>query len=160
MVTWHPDRPLTREELVPHVEGKGSHVIDYAPPTSEPYGDIRTAANRSTTTRWTGSCTALEDVLRHPGLRRAGPGDPGEPGLDRRRAREHLGTSDSAIIKVRRRLIDAARALREQGTPPPGQDPGSFLVRSASVVVPPGADWVPAATPRIVVRPGQSLQLV
>jgi hypothetical protein len=28
------------------------------------------------------------------------------------------------------------------------------------VVVPPDADWVPAATPRIVVRPGQALQRV
>jgi hypothetical protein len=76
------------------------------------------------------------------------------------RTGEHLGSSDSAIIRVRRRLLAAARALRDEGTPPPGQEPSSFLVRSASVVVAPGADWVEAATPRIVVRPGQTLQLV
>jgi hypothetical protein len=76
------------------------------------------------------------------------------------RTAEHLGTSDSAIIRVRRRLITAARALRDHGAPPPGQDPGSFLVRSTSVVVGPDEDWVAAATPRLVVRPGQSLQLV
>ena len=58
---------------------------------------------------------------------------------------------------MRRRLLSAARALRDHGTPPPGQESAAFLVRSASVVVPPGAPWVPAATPRIVVRPGQVL---
>jgi hypothetical protein len=76
------------------------------------------------------------------------------------RTGEHLGTSDSAILRVRRRLLNAARALRDHGTPPPGHDPASFLVRSASVVVPVDADWVSAATPRIVVRPGRSLQFV
>jgi hypothetical protein len=84
----------------------------------------------------------------------------GQPPYPVDRTGEHLGTSDSAIIKVRRRLLDAARALRDRGAPPPAQDPAAFLVRSASVVVPPEADWVPAATPRIVVRPGQALQRV
>ncbi len=46
MVTWHPDRKLTDEEIRLNVEGKGAHVCDYAPATSEPYGDVRTAANR------------------------------------------------------------------------------------------------------------------
>ena len=46
MVTWHPDRPLTGEERALHIAGKGAHVCDYAPATSEPYGDVRTAANR------------------------------------------------------------------------------------------------------------------
>jgi len=46
MVTWHPDRALTREEIDLNVAGKGAHVCDYLPATSEPYGDIRTAANR------------------------------------------------------------------------------------------------------------------
>jgi phenylpropionate dioxygenase-like ring-hydroxylating dioxygenase large terminal subunit len=160
MVTWHPDRALTREELIPHVEGKGSHVIEYAPPTSEPYGDICTAANRSNDYEmdWELHRTKMFCGIPGFGVQDQAIQESQGPIVDR--TSEHLGTSDSAIIKVRRRLINAARALREQGTPPPGQDPGSFLVRSASVVVAPGADWVPAATPRIVVRPGQSLQLV
>jgi hypothetical protein len=75
------------------------------------------------------------------------------------RMQEHLGTSDTAIIRVRRRLLNAARALRDHGTPPPARDPASFLVRSASLVLPPGADWLQGATARIVVRPGQRLVL-
>jgi phthalate 4,5-dioxygenase oxygenase subunit len=75
------------------------------------------------------------------------------------RTQERLGTSDTAIIQVRRRLMQAARALRDHGTDPPGLEPASFLVRSASAVLVPGADWVEGAMARIVVRSGQSLTL-
>jgi phthalate 4,5-dioxygenase len=61
------------------------------------------------------------------------------------RPEEHLGTSDAMIIRTRRRLLDAARALREQGTPPPGaQDPQAYAVRSGGVVLPRDASWVEA----------------
>jgi phthalate 4,5-dioxygenase len=160
MVTWHPDRPLTREELIPHVEGKGSHVIEYLPATSEPYGDIRTRANRANDYEmdWERHRATMFCGIPGFGVQDQAIQESQGPIVDR--TGEHLGTSDSAIIKVRRRLLAAARALRDHGAPPPGQDPASFLVRSASVVVAPGAPWVPAATARILVRPGQSLQLV
>jgi hypothetical protein len=159
MVTWNVDRPMTPEELAPHVEGKGSHVIEYAPATSEPYGDIRTAANRSNdyAMDWEVHRTKMFCGIPGFGVQDQAIQESQGPIVDR--TQEHLGTSDSAIIRVRRRLLNAARALREHGTPPPGQDPASFLVRSASVVLPPGADWLHGATSSIVVRPGQRLVL-
>jgi phthalate 4,5-dioxygenase len=58
------------------------------------------------------------------------------------RTKEHLGTTDMTIIRARQRLIRAARALREQGTPPPGaREPGLYRVRSCSAVLPDGVDW-------------------
>jgi phthalate 4,5-dioxygenase oxygenase subunit len=61
------------------------------------------------------------------------------------RSEEHLGTSDAMIIRTRRRLIDAARALREQGTVPPGaEDPKVYAVRSGGAVIPKGTNWVEA----------------
>ena len=46
--------------------------------------------------------------------------------LDRRI--EHLGTADAMIIRVRRRLLEAARALRDHGTVPPGvDDPNVYM---------------------------------
>ena len=36
------------------------------------------------------------------------------------RSREHLGTTDALIIRTRRKLIAAARALAEQGVALPG----------------------------------------
>ena len=160
MVTWHPDRPLTREELIPHVEGKGSHVIEYAPPTSEPYGDIRTKANRTNDYEMDWELHRTTMFCGIPGFGVQDQAIQESQGPIVNRTGEHLGTSDAAIIKVRRRLLNAARALRDHGATPPGQDPASFCVRSTSVVVPAGADWVPAATPRVVVRPGRSLQRV
>jgi hypothetical protein len=76
------------------------------------------------------------------------------------RSIERLGTSDTAIIQVRKRLMTAARALRERGAAAPGVDrPASFCVRSASIVLPAGTPWVDAVKPLVVVRPDQSLTL-
>ncbi len=59
-----------------------------------------------------------------------------------RRNQEHLGTSDVMIIRTRRRLINAAKALREGGTIPPGVDePEVYKVRSGGIILPRSADW-------------------
>jgi phthalate 4,5-dioxygenase len=58
------------------------------------------------------------------------------------RSREHLGTTDSMIIRARRRWIAAARALEEQGILPPGVDePAIYRQRSGEVVLPRSVDW-------------------
>jgi hypothetical protein len=58
------------------------------------------------------------------------------------RTREHLATTDSMVIRVRRRLIAAAKALRENGTVPPGvDDPRVYRQRSGWILLPEGADW-------------------
>jgi len=61
------------------------------------------------------------------------------------RTNERLGTSDHMIIRTRKRLIDAARALRDTGKVPPGvDDPGVYAVRSGGALLARGADWVEA----------------
>jgi nitrite reductase/ring-hydroxylating ferredoxin subunit len=61
------------------------------------------------------------------------------------RTNERLGTSDMMVIRTRRRLLDAARALRDTGQAPPGvDDPSVYGVRSGGVVLPRGADWLEA----------------
>lgn len=61
------------------------------------------------------------------------------------RTQEHLGSSDAMVIRVRRRLIAAARALAETGTVPPGVDrPEVYRQRSGGVILGDGADWVEA----------------
>jgi phthalate 4,5-dioxygenase len=160
MVTWHPDRPLTPEEIALHKSGKGAHVCEYLPATSEPYGDVRTAANRDNDylMDWAAHRTRMFCGIPGFGVQDQAIQESQGPLVDR--TKEHLGTSDSAIIHVRKRLMDAARALRDHGAPPPGLDAASFTVRSAAAVLPPGADWVAGARERIVTRPGQSLTLV
>jgi phenylpropionate dioxygenase-like ring-hydroxylating dioxygenase large terminal subunit len=59
------------------------------------------------------------------------------------RSQEHLGTTDAMIIQTRKRLIDAAKALRDRGEEPPGAGDGSvFATRSGWVVLPNGVDWL------------------
>jgi hypothetical protein len=61
------------------------------------------------------------------------------------RTQEHLGTSDSMVIRVRRALIRAALALQEAGVVPPAVDaPEVYAQRSGGVVLPRTADWLDA----------------
>ena len=61
------------------------------------------------------------------------------------RTREHLGSSDAMVIRTRRRLIAAARALRERAVVPPGvDDPSVYRQRSGGVILPRGAGWLEA----------------
>jgi phenylpropionate dioxygenase-like ring-hydroxylating dioxygenase large terminal subunit len=58
---------------------------------------------------------------------------------------EHLGTSDVMVIRVRRRLIAAAKALQEQGEVPPGaENPRVYRTRSGSAFLQNDADWIAA----------------
>ena len=64
------------------------------------------------------------------------------------RTKEHLGTADATVIRTRRLLIAAARALAEDGTPPPGsQNPELYKVRSCSVVLAGDQDWLETLGP-------------
>jgi hypothetical protein len=61
------------------------------------------------------------------------------------RTQEHLGSSDAMVIRTRRRVINAARALRDNATTPPGVDePAVYRYRSGGVVLPRDADWLEA----------------
>ena len=70
------------------------------------------------------------------------------------RNQEHLGTSDQMVIRTRQRLINAAKALRDHGTPPPAVDePELYMVRSGGVVLPRDADWLEATSDLRQARP-------
>jgi len=159
MVTWHPDRALTSEERALHIAGKGAHVCDYAPATSEAYGDVRTAANRGNDygMDWEVHRTRMFCGIPGFGVQDQAVQESQGPIVDR--TQERLGSSDTAIIYVRRRLMGAARTLSDQGTLP-AENPESYCVRSTSLVLPPEANWVDGAMARVVVKPGGQLTLV
>ena len=73
------------------------------------------------------------------------------------RTGEHLGTTDMGIIRVRKRLIDAARALQEHAITPPGiEEPAHYGIRAAAAVVEDEGSWVEATAISRVVRLGVS----
>ncbi len=61
------------------------------------------------------------------------------------RTTEHLSSADAMVIRVRRRLLDAARALADGGMVPYSvEHPEVYRQRSGGVILPEGADWVEA----------------
>jgi phenylpropionate dioxygenase-like ring-hydroxylating dioxygenase large terminal subunit len=57
------------------------------------------------------------------------------------RTKEHLGTSDAGIARVRRLLLDSVRRLGQGEKPPSATRPESFMVRAVSITIPAGGDW-------------------
>jgi len=68
------------------------------------------------------------------------------------RSREHLGSTDKAIIMCRRVLLDAIRDL-QNGIDPPGADSSAYRgIRSADIMVPKDRRWQDAAKEKLLAR--------
>ena len=66
------------------------------------------------------------------------------------RSREHLGTTDRAIITMRQMMLDAVRSVQE-GLDPPGVAPATYRnIRSAHTVLPRGVRWQEGAAELLV----------
>ena len=93
-------------------------------------------------------------VHRHPRHPRRGPGGAGEHGARSSiAADEHLGSADLAVIATRRRLLEAVRALAEQGSQPyESLTPDAYRVRSAAVVLPREVAWHEGAAEAMLAR--------
>jgi len=155
---FHPLRPLSDKEVAQLRAGSGAGFVgerNFLPPTNEAFGAWKPKARRE------------NDFFFNRGLQRTEyfPGVPEFWAQDASmqegmgpiydRSNEHLGTSDLAIIRVRRRLMQAARDLLEEKTPPAGiLDPKAYRVRGAAAVLPRGADWIAATEEVRVMRPG------
>jgi phthalate 4,5-dioxygenase oxygenase subunit len=68
-------------------------------------------------------------------------------GIVNDRSKEHLGTTDAFIIRVRRKLMAMAKALEENGVTPLGVDtPEVYRQRSGEMIIPRSQDWWDAYT--------------
>jgi phenylpropionate dioxygenase-like ring-hydroxylating dioxygenase large terminal subunit len=150
-ISWHPTRALTADELAEFRAGSSIHVMDYAPATSEAYGDIRPIANPANDYLADWEAQRTRKFFGVPGV---GAQDKAITESQGRfdRALERLGRADVGIIRVRKRLLDAALALRSRQGPPPGLDPATYRVRPASVLLPKDVPWTEGAKERLVVR--------
>ena len=133
-------------------DGLGIHFMDYAPPTSQPYGDIRLRPNSSNDYMMDWEVHDTRMFFGIPGVGAQDRAIQETQGRIYDRSQEILGTADIGIVRVRKRLMDAAVALREDGTPPPGVDPASYFIRPASVVLPTDVKWIEGAKEKLVAR--------
>jgi phthalate 4,5-dioxygenase oxygenase subunit len=144
--TWHPTRPLTEGELVSMRSGNANYA-ELLPNSYVP------RHNRSN------DYNAASDFLPDaPPWRRIGTIQEQDmsmienmgPGALYDRTIEHLGTSDVAVIQVRRRLIASARDPSSRL----GQDPSTYRVRQISALLPRSVtSWEAAVKDRIEARP-------
>jgi phenylpropionate dioxygenase-like ring-hydroxylating dioxygenase large terminal subunit len=149
-ISWHASRALTAEERASMRAGLSIHIVDYAPATSDAYGDIRPAADRRNdyAIDWQAHGTSKFFGVPGVGAQDKAITESQRPIYDR--TRERLGRADIGIIRVRTYLMDAALALRDGGTPPPGMDHASYLIRPASVLLPKDAPWLEGAKAKLV----------
>jgi len=128
-VEYWPDRPLSAEDLADSRESFFIHPELIA-------GTDRPVANRD------------NDYLIDRGLQKSGRSYTGIKGIGRQdcsiqesmgpiadRSIEHLGISDTVIIKLRRLLLQTLKDV-DGGKSPPGLDPAAYLVRSGRFTLP------------------------
>jgi nitrite reductase/ring-hydroxylating ferredoxin subunit len=155
--SWNPLRPLGDDEQGDHPRVRGGvHLPPSArlPVSTRAGGGWRPIAHR-------GNDYLLDrDVQRTQRF----SGVPGISGQDAAvqesmgpivdRSREHLGSSDSAILRVRRLWLQATDD-RAHGKRPIGVDsPQSYRVRATGFVLDKDADWASAANDWITAQPG------
>lgn len=63
------------------------------------------------------------------------------------RTEEHLAVSDAMVIRIRRRILAAARAHADSKQHPPGAlEPEQYQIRSGGVYLPDDVDWLEATS--------------
>jgi len=146
-VTWHPDRPLTPDERAQIESWLGVHTeVDRR--TFEPLRNrsndylIDRAYQRSGR-----SYTGIRGIREEDLAVQESMGDVCD------RTTEHLGSSDLAVIAMRRRLLDAVHALAENGEVPyEARNADNYRVRSAALVLPRHVAWHEGAAEVLVAR--------
>jgi hypothetical protein len=148
MIQWFPSRAL-KETSKESVRYRDEEM--YAPPTNEPYGFIRPKAQKQNDylIDWEVHCTRRMGIAGVNLQDRCVTENEGpSPILD------HLCSGDMTTIKARRMLLNAAKALREQGIVPPGaKDPSIYRVRAVSKIIPDSINWIEGIKDEVTIAP-------
>jgi phthalate 4,5-dioxygenase len=145
--------PLKNGQPIPGAKPE----LDYLPATSDWYGRWRPAANEKNDYRIDRESQRNDTI--YTGISHIHMQDQAiteSMGAIVDHGFEHLAPSDQMITRTRRRLLLAARALRDKGTPPPGVDAPEVYARARSgECVMQGDDWRHVYEERLkhVVRP-------
>ncbi len=143
-----PTRAITTAELQAMKDGRGVHN-EYVPGTFRPlqnkdndYLMDRDAQRRGETFSGIRGI-AMQDASLQESM---------GPIVDR--TKERLVSADSGIIKARRRLVQAAQELRDEGTVPPGVDTAHHRIRSVSIVLPKEESFLESCRDALTAIPG------
>jgi phthalate 4,5-dioxygenase len=146
--TYHPTRPLSATEREVMGNGGGIHTV-LIPGTFRPvvnkHNDYMIDRNAQKVGR---SYSGVAGIAMQDASIQESMG----PVVDR--TKENLVSTDNAIIMARHRLLRAALALEQHGTPPPALAPECQEVRSASFVLPRDLPFGQAKREDLTVRQG------
>jgi nitrite reductase/ring-hydroxylating ferredoxin subunit len=119
--------------------------FDYLPDTSDWLGKFRLTQNAANDYGLDRDDQRTRSYTGVPGIHQQDQAITESMGTIYDRSHEHLGTSDAMVIRTRRRLINAAKALARDGSLPPGvDDPSVYRYRSGGVILPRSTDWIAA----------------
>jgi phenylpropionate dioxygenase-like ring-hydroxylating dioxygenase large terminal subunit len=157
-VMYHPLRALTDDERAHELTRSSVSNIApelRAPASSKPYGRFRPLASldndfmQDRDVQRTTTYSGIPEFWAQDAAMQVSMGAICD------RTSEHLGTSDLAIIALRKRLLTAAKALRDHGTTPSEVwDPECYYTRSDAVLLPADAPWFAATAERRAIKPG------
>jgi hypothetical protein len=139
---YHPDRPFTAEEFEEFRHG-GNVFQEVIPGT---YLPTQTLANDFLIDREVQRRTSYSGIKGKPTQDQSVSITMG-PIADR--TREHLGTTDAAIIAARRRLLDSARFLESGGELSAPANPDAYLIRAPALLLPKDVPFDEGAASRI-----------
>lgn len=148
-MTFHPTRPLTKEEREQMDTGVGvhAHLIQD--------GTFRPVANRDN--NYLMNREAQKNNVHFSGVTSLAIQDSSvqeSQGLIADRSDEYLVATDKAIITARKKLLDALKNM-EKGIDPPGLSQSSHHIRSASFVLEDNGDYVGLARESTEMRKGE-----
>ncbi len=113
-ISWRTDRPASAEEIESWRNGDVQHrrvIPGTTTPVDRAYNHYLIDREEQSTRSFSG----IRGIRAQDAMVTESPG----PIVDR--SKEHLGTSDRAVIAVRRCLLDAARSLADGHEPPTGE---------------------------------------
>jgi phenylpropionate dioxygenase-like ring-hydroxylating dioxygenase large terminal subunit len=146
---YHPTRALTASERQAMDDGAGIHC-KYVPGTFIPLANrtndyLMDRAKQKSGELYSGiESIAIQDSSLQESM-----------GPIQDRTKETLTTTDRGIVQARRKLMAAATALAESGTPPPGTEPQVQKVRSVAIVLNEGERFHEAARGALRAEPGK-----
>jgi phthalate 4,5-dioxygenase oxygenase subunit len=127
-ITYRNDRPVSEQQLHNWRTGAVAHAALIP-------GALTPAANRGNDYNIDRELQRVSSFTGIVGIRAQDAAMTESPGAIVDRSSEHLGTSDTAIIKMRRLLIDAARNLEKGVEPPAARNGALYRVRSHSILI-------------------------
>lgn len=157
-VTFHPLNPLPEKAIANLRQGSGAGYVgeqNFRPATDAPFGawlpkaslenDFFLDRELQKTTHYSGiSEFWAQDAALQESMGRISD-----------RSDEHLVTGDVGIVRVRRRLLQVVKALRDGSQPAPAaHDPDAYQVRGAAVLLAADASWIDETEEQRKVIPG------